>query len=280
MIQIGQTCKLSVVELSQFGAFLDGDKLGNILLPNRYVPEGLKPGDQLEVFIYLDSEDRLVATTEKPLVKVGQFAFLKVVAETNVGAFLDWGLPKNLLVPFREQKMKMKEGESYLVFVYLDDATKRVVASSKIDRFTDNVSPAYEPGDKVDLIIGGRTDLGYKAIIDHKHMGMLYNNEIFRHIQIGQQTIGYVKQVRPDDKIDLSLQPLGYGAIDEMAQKILNNLNSNNGFLPLTDHSSPEEISAQLGISKKAFKKAIGALYRQRLITIEEDGLRLMPAKG
>lgn len=280
MIEIGQTSKLTVVEMSQFGAFLDGDNLGNILLPNRYVTEGLKPADEVEVFIYLDSEDRLVATTEQPFVKVNQFAFLKAVAETPVGAFLDWGLPKNLLVPFREQKMKMKEGQSYLVFVYLDDATKRIVASSKIEKFTGNVSPDYQPGDKVDLIIATKTDLGYKAIINHKHMGMLYSNEIFSPIQMGQQTPGYIKQVREDEKIDLSLQPPGYEAIDGVAHKILATIRLNNGFLPLTDSSSPQAISAALGISKKVFKKAVGALYRQRLITIEVDGLRETSMRG
>ncbi len=274
MIEIGQTSKLTVVEMSQFGAFLDGDNLGNILLPNRYVTEGLKPGDEVEVFIYLDSEDRLVATTERPFAKVGQFAFLKAVAETPVGAFLDWGLPKNLLVPFREQKIKIKEGQSYLVYVYLDDATKRVVASSKIEKFTGNVSPDYQPGDEVELIIAAKTDLGYKAIINHRHMGMIYSNEIFSPIHMGQQTVGYIKQVREDEKIDLSLQPLGYEAIDSVAHKILETLRLSNGFLPLTDASSPQAIALTLGISKKVFKKAVGALYRQRLITIEADGLR------
>lgn len=274
MTEIGQNNQLKVVEASQFGAFLDGDNLGSILLPNRYVPENLKPGDTIDVFIYLDSEDRLVATTETPKARVGDFAFLNVSAVTNIGAFLDWGLQKDLLVPFREQKLKMEEGRSYLVYIYLDDNTKRIVASAKVEKFLDNVSPAYQPGEKVDLLIIGPTDLGFKAIVNLKHTGLIYKNEIYVDLTTGQQTVGYIKKIRSDDKIDLSLDPLGYEAIGDISDQILKKIEQNENFLPLTDHSSPDEIRSTLSISKKAFKKAIGALYKQGKIKIEEKGIR------
>lgn len=280
MVEIGQYNQLKVSEMSQFGAFLDGGNLGDILLPNRYVSATLKPGDEIEVFIYLDSEDRLVATTQAPFAKVGEFAFLEVAALTPVGAFLDWGLPKNLLVPFREQKGRMIQGKKYLVYLYLDDATKRIVASTKIDKFTNNTSPDYETGQQVSLIIAGETDMGYRAVINHKHIGLLYKNEVFTQLKAGSQTTGYIKKVRTDDKIDLALQKPGYEAIDELAQKVLTHIRQNGGLLPLSDSSSPEEISTILGVSKKAFKKATGALYRQHLITIEPEGLREIQVKS
>jgi predicted RNA-binding protein (virulence factor B family) len=274
MIQIGQNSQLPVVEISQFGAFLDGGNLGNILLPNRYVPEDAKPGDEINVFIYLDSEDRLVATTETPKAKVGEFAFLTVSDVTQVGAFLDWGLLKDLLVPFREQKQKMQEGQTHLVHVYLDDATKRIVSSAKIERFLDNVSPKYETGEKVDLIIIHQTDLGYKAIVNQTHTGLLYENEIHIPLKPGQQITGYIKQVREDEKIDLSLDPIGYDAITGISADLMALLEEGNGFVPLNDQSSPDEIRAAMGISKKAFKKATGALYKQGKIKFEANGIR------
>ncbi|PWD99111.1 CvfB family protein [Marinilabilia rubra] len=274
MIQIGQYNKLKVSELSQFGAFLDGGNLGNILLPNRYTEDDLKPGMEIRVFIYLDSEDRLVATTEKPIARVGDFAFLKVSAVTNVGAFLDWGLAKELLVPFREQRVRMQEGEKHLVYIYLDDATKRIVASAKIDKFLDNTSPKYEPGDKVELIISGETEIGFKAIINQTHSGLLYRNETNEQLKTGAHIPGYIKRIREDDKIDLSLSPLGMQAIQDNSSLLLSRLDQNNGLLPLTDQSSPEEIKLLLGISKKAFKKAVGTLYKQGKITLEKDGIQ------
>ncbi len=274
MIQIGQITKLPVLELSQFGAFLDGNNLGSILLPNRYVTENLKPGDSVDVFIYLDSEDRLVATTETPKAKVGEFAFLEVTDVTGFGAFLNWGLSKDLLVPFREQKQKMQIGQSVLVYIYLDDETKRIVASAKIEKFLDNVSPQYKPGEKVNLMVIGSTDLGYKAIINQTHEGLLYYNEIHVPLEPGQQSVGYIKQIREDEKIDISLDPIGYDAISDISEQLLTKIEQNNNFLPLTDHSKPEDIRATLGISKKAFKKAIGALYKQGKIKFEEEGIR------
>ncbi len=275
MIQIGQYNKLQVAELSQFGAFLDGGNLGNILLPNRYVPDELKPGQEIKVFIYLDSEDRLIATTEHPLVTVGKFAFLRVSDVTGVGAFLDWGLPKDLLVPFREQKQKMIKDQYYVVFVYLDDETKRIVASAKIDKFLDNVSPKYQPGDKVDLIIAGQTELGYKAIINQTHTGLIYRNQTIETLQNGKRTTGYIVRIREDEKIDLSLTPIGADAINTNVETLLKKLELNSGFLPLNDNSSPEEIKLLLKMSKKAFKKAVGSLYKKGQITFEEDGIRM-----
>lgn len=261
--------------MSQFGAFLDGGNLGNILLPNRYVTPDLKPGQEIEVFIYLDSEDRLVAITDHPLVTVGQFAYLQVNDVTNVGAFLDWGLPKDLLVPFREQKLKMIEGNKYLVYVYLDDETKRIVASAKIEKFLDNVSPQYQPGEKVDLIIAGITELGYKAIINQTHSGLIYKNQTDKSPETGEQMPGYIIRIREDEKIDLSLTPVGTGAITDNVELLWEKLQHSNGFLSLTDSSSPDEIKRMLQMSKKAFKKAVGSLYKQGKIMIEQDGIRV-----
>lgn len=276
MTQIGKINRLPVLEISQFGAFLDGENLGKILLPKRYVSGELKIGDEINVFIYLDSDDRLVATTERPKVMINQFAWLRVASVTNIGAFLDWGLPKDLLVPFREQKQKMQEGKSHLVYVYLDDATKRIVASAKIEKFLDNVSPNYKPGEKVELLIVGPTDLGYKSIINHAHTGLIYSNEIKSPLKAGQKTTGYIKRIREDEKIDISLDALGLNAIENNSQKLLTEMAQNNGFLPLTDKSAAEEIKLTLGMSKKAFKKAAGMLYKKRKIIMEEDGIRLI----
>lgn len=278
MIQIGHYNKLKVAEMSQFGAFLDGENLGNILLPNRYVTSELKPGEEIEVFIYLDSEDRLVATTEHPFVTVGQFGYLKVNDISNYGAFLDWGLPKDLLVPFREQKVRMVEGNNYLVYVYLDDETKRIVASAKIEKFLDNVSHNYQPGDKVDLIIAGTTELGYKAIINQTHLGLIYKNQTHEFPETGQKIPGYIVRIREDEKIDLSLSPIGAGGIDDNVEQLWEKLTQNNGFLPLSDGSSPEEIKLLLKMSKKAFKKAVGSLYKQKKIVLEKDGIRVKQA--
>ena len=276
MAAIGLINELEVVKEVDFGIYLDGGPHGEILMPKRYVPEGCKPGDTLEVFIYLDSEDRLLATNEKPKAMVGDFALLTVVSVTPVGAFLDWGLPKDLLVPFREQQQRMEAGKSYLVYVYLDDESQRIVATSKLDKCVDNIPVDYEVGEEVDLIIAGQTDLGFKAIIDNSHWGMLYKNEVFQPLKTGQRLKGFIKTIREDEKIDLSLEKEGYEKIDDISQSILNKLAANSGFLSLTDKSSPELIKSNLHISKKNFKKAIGSLYKQRLISIEENGIRML----
>ena len=276
MAAIGLMNDLEVVKEVDFGIYLDGGTHGEILMPKRYVPEGCKPGDVLNVFIYLDSEDRLVATNEKPKAMVGEFALLPVVSITNVGAFLDWGLPKDLLVPFREQQQSMEAGRSYLVYVYLDDESQRIAASSKLDKCVDNIPVDYEVGEEVDLIIAGQTDLGFKAIIDNSHWGMIFKNEVFQPLKVGQKLKGFIKTIREDEKIDLSLQKEGYEKIDDISQSILNKLAASNGFLPLTDKSSPESIKGTFQISKKNFKKAIGSLYKHRLISLEEDGIKLL----
>ncbi len=275
MAAIGTVNELEVIKEVDFGIYLDGAQHGEILMPKRYVPQGCKVGDRIEAFIYLDSEDRLVATTERPIAMVGEFAKLKVIAVTRIGAFLDWGLPKDLLVPFREQQQKMEEGKSYLVYIYLDDESQRIAGTSKLDKCLDNIPIDYEEGEEVDLIIAGQTELGYKAIIDNSHWGMLFKNEVFQTLKIGQKIKGYIKHIREDEKIDLSLEKAGYEKIDPITESILNKLAANNGFLPLNDKTDPDTISETFQISKKNFKKAIGALYKQRIISIDEDGIRM-----
>ena len=275
MTEIGKINTLGVVKVRDHGVYLDGGELGEILLPLRYVPEGCAVGDELAVFVYADSDDTLVATTQRPRAMAGQFAYLKVVAVGQYGAFLDWGLMKDLLVPFSEQIGKMEEGRSYIVRVFLDEATERLAASQKIDKFLDRYPPRYRHGQAVDLLIAGQTDLGYKAIVDNAHWGVLYEAEVFKPLRYGQRVKGYIKRVREDGKIDLSLQQPGYARIDGVAADILARLRREGGFIPLHDKSPPEDIYAMFGVSKKAFKLGISALYRERLIRIEKDGLHL-----
>ena len=275
MVQIGKINRLKILRKVSIGLYLDGDTLSDLLVPNRYVPENISVGDDLDVFVYLDSEDRLIATTEVPLAQVGDFALMKAVAVTKVGAFLDWGLSKDLLVPFSEQQQKMETGKHYLVHVYLDDNTKRIVASAKIDKFLDNLPPQYEPGEQVQLMIASRTDLGFKAIVNGIHSGMLYNNQVFKSLKIGDKVTGYIQKVREDDKIDLLLEKPGYEKIDDISEIILDKLKQNKGFLPVTDKNEPNEIARIFGMSKKNFKKAVGGLYKKRMIDIQNDGIKL-----
>ena len=276
MVKIGKTCSLEVVKFTDQGAYLDGGPYGEILLPNRYVPEGCREEDDVEVFIFFDSEDRIVASTDFPKVMADEFGYLKVVSVSSFGAFLDWGLPKDLLAPFREQAAKMEQGKSYLVRVYVDHTTGRIVASSKINKFLSNEEIELVEGDEVDLIVSNRTDLGYNAIINGKYLGILYFNEIFKPINTGDKVKGFVKKIREDNKIDLSLEKQWYVKVDPVSTEILDKLKANNHFLPYSDKTDPEVIKTQLGISKKTFKKAIGLLYKNKLITIEEDGIRLI----
>ena len=279
MTEIGKINHLEVVKEVDFGIYLDGGDLGEILMPKRYVPEGTMPGDTLETFIYLDSEDRLVATTEKPLAMVEEFALLTVVSITPVGAFLNWGLPKDLFVPFREQRQPMEEGKKYLVYVYVDTNTKRIAASSKIEQYLDNIPVDYDLDEEVDLIIVNETDLGYNAIIDNSHFGILYKNEVFQPLNPGDRVQGYIKKIRTDGKIDLCLQKAGYEKISSFVDRIIAELQKNKGFLPFTDKSSPEEIYQTFRISKKNFKAAIGALYKKKFIALEDNGIRLLSPK-
>ncbi|HGX93147.1 MAG TPA: GntR family transcriptional regulator [Candidatus Tenderia sp.] len=274
MADLGTFNTLQIIEQSPYGAFLDGGELGKVLLPTKLCPKGYKTGDTVEVFLYLDGDNQAVATTQRPYATVGQFALLKVVATNSAGAFLNWGLRKDLLVPFSEQRRPMQEGHSYLVYINLDDVG-RVVASSKIEKFLDQWPITYEPGQAVDLIICEPSDIGIKAIINHRHWGVLYEAETFKKLKYGQKIRGYIKQVREDEKIDLTLHRPGHQKLSEMAQRIMEKLQQNDGFLPLNDKSPPEAIYKTFGESKKTFKNAIGTLYKSRLITIDNTGIKM-----
>ena len=276
MAQVGRINKLTVKGRRDYGLHLDGGGLGDILLPTRYVPHDCQPGDELEVFIYVDREDRLRATTRKPKATVGQFACLEVVENTSSGAYLDWGLDLDLFVPKSEQQGRMEEGKFYVVFVFLDKQTRRITASSKLDRFLDRQRPEYKEGEEVDLVIYDKTELGYKALVNFAHEGMLYDSEVFLRLTVGQQLKGYIKKIREDHKIDLALQQPGYQGVDDISLAILEIIKEQGGSIAVTDKSKPEEIYALFGVSKKNFKKAIGALYRKRLITIDSAGVRLV----
>jgi len=276
MVAVGKINTLPVLRSSEFGLFLDGGKLGDVLLPKRYVSKDWKPGDSVEVFVMLDSEDRLTATTLRPYAMVDEFANLRVVSVTGIGAFLDWGLPKDLLVPFREQKIKMREGQSYMVRIYLDRVSGRLVASSKLDKFLDQTEASFEEGEKVELLVAARTDLGYKAIINGTHWGMVFHNEVFQPLERGQRLDGFIKQLRPDGKIDLCLQKPGYEKVTDLAGIILQYLENHGGSMPVTGKSSPEEIHALFGVSKKTYKQAIGALYKKRLIEFSDSETKLV----
>ena len=275
MAQPGKYNTLSIVKVVDFGVYLDGEQLGEILLPMKWVPDGCRPDDQLEVFIYYDSEDRIIATTMKPLAQVGEFALLTARAVNEVGAFMDWGLDKDLLVPYREQKVKLIEGKNYLIYVYADPKSGRIAGSAKLEQFFDDEFPELNPGDEVDLIMWAKSDLGYKAVINNRYEGLLYDSELFQEPERGQKMKGYVLKVREDGKIDLSLHKPGFEKVDEFSAKILAMLEENKGFMGVNDKSPTEEIYLMFGVSKKTFKKALGALFKQRLIAIEEKGIRL-----
>jgi predicted RNA-binding protein (virulence factor B family) len=260
----------------EFGAFLDGGELGEILLPKNQCPSDLSLGHNLKVFIYLDSEDRPISTLLTPKAEVGEFAYLEVVATTKVGAFLDWGLDKDILVPFQEQHRELRVGQFYIVYIYLNAADDRIVASSKIEKFLKESFPHdFKARQPVNLIVANTTDLGYRAIINHSHWGVLYNNEIQQQLSFGDYKTGYIKYIRPDGKIDLSLG-IDKQTRDQYSTKVLSYLSANNGFAKLHDKSDPRLITAELGMSKKSFKKAIGGLYKQKVISIESDGIRLI----
>jgi len=275
MAQIGRINKLTVKRTRDYGAHLDGGELGDILLPIRDVPEQCRPGDEVEVFVYTDREDHLRATTRKPLATVGQFAELRVAASSPAGAFLHWGLEKDLLVPRSEQQGKMAEGKSYIVFVFLDEKTNRVTASAKLDKFFSPQPPHYAEGEEVDLLIYEETARGYKAIVNHSHGGMVYKSEVFQKLLIGRQLKGYVKKIREDLKIDVRLQKPGYQGVDDISRTILQALKNHGGRIAVTDKSPPEDIYSLFRVSKKTFKKAIGALYKKRLVTLDTSGINL-----
>lgn len=274
--KIGQYATLDVVKELPFGIYLDAGPLGEILLPIRYVPEGTEIGDELDVFIYCDSEDRLIATTLKPAVTAGQFAYLEVVDTSEYGAFMEWGIPKHLFVPYREQDIPMVKGRSYVVHVYVDDQSERIVASSRLKRHI-----AYEEvkglkiGQEVDILVAKRTDLGFKVIVNQTYWGLIYSNEVFQSLRAGSEMKAFVKNIRDRVKIDISLQQQGMAGMSDSGKLLLQAIEKNGGILPLTDKSKPEEIYKMLRMSKKAFKRAVGNLYKKRLIVINKKEIRL-----
>ena len=274
-IRLGDYNRMTVVKSVDFGLYLDGGDEGEVLLPARYVPDGCKEGDEIEVFVYLDSEERLVATTQTPKARVGDFAFLTVSWVNEYGAFLDWGLMKDLFCPFREQKMKMEKGKSYIVYVHIDDESHRIVASAKVEHFFDPSFPPYRYGDEVDLLVWQKTDLGFKVIVDNRYPGLVYKNQIFKDIHTGDRMKGYIDVVREDGKIDVKLQPTGWKMTKETADVLLEYLETHGGVCRLTDKSPAEDIYREFQVSKKSYKKAVGDLYKRRLIIIEEDCIRL-----
>lgn len=275
-IELGKFNRLKVVKSVDFGMYLDGGEEGEILLPARYVPEGCETGDELNVFLYLDNEERLVATTLTPLVQVGEFAYLEVAWVNQYGAFLNWGLMKDLFVPFREQKMKMQVGKKYVIHAHLDDESYRIVASAKVDRYLSKEKAPYASGQEVDVLIWQKTDLGFKAIINNEYSGLIYESEVFQPLHTGMRLKAYVKQVREDGKIDLMIQRPGMGKVEDFSKILLDYIREQGGFTPMNDKSPADEIYALFGVSKKTFKKAVGDLYKKRLIVLEKDGMRML----
>ena len=278
MALVGRYNSLQVVKHTNFGLYLDGAQDGEILLPNRYIPKDIPSEDEdwLNVFIYLDSDDKLIATTEKPKVQVGEFASLKVVEVNSIGIFLDWGLPKDLLLPYSEEKQPLKAGDYCVVHVYLDKHTRRITATTRLDRHLDKVPANYTVGQEVDLLVAEETAMGFKAIINNKHWGLIHKNEVFKFLRSGKQEKGFIKEVRSDGNISLSLQPVGEQLASSLNAQILGKLRDNNGVLPVSDKSDPQVISNLFGVSKGNFKKAIGALYKQGQIVIHADRIELV----
>jgi len=277
MLKVGQQNILKVLRGTSVGFYLGDDENNDVLLPHKYIPEGLNVGEEIDVFLYRDSEDRIIATTIEPLIKLNQFACLQVSAATGIGAFLNWGLEKDLFVPFREQNQKLREGDYTVVYLYLDEDTDRLVGSCRLNRHFEFEDIELKEGEEVDLLILDKTDLGFNVAVNHKYRGLIYENEIFQRIAWGDSIKGFVKAVREDGKIDISLQKQGYLNINEPnARKILETLQANGGELALSDKSDSSEIQGALEMSKKAFKRAIGSLYKQKLITIEPEGIKLI----
>jgi hypothetical protein len=276
MIYIGEINRLKIQRNTSVGMYLS-DKINNeVLLPKKYIDESFKIGDIIEVFVYKDHEDRLVATTLEPYVVANEFAYLRVRTVTQFGAFIEWGMEKDLMVPKQEQSKPMEVGESYVVYVYIDEASDRLVSSSKINKFLDNEAMELKVGDEVEVMIFEKTFLGFNAIVNQAHKGLLYHDEIFIDINLGDRLTAYVKNIREDLGLDLSLQKIGVNHLIDTTDKVLVYLKANQGFIKLNDDSSPEEIKKVLNMSKKAFKKSIGILYKQRMIKLESDGIHLL----
>ena len=278
MIEIGKYNTLTILRDTKVGLFLgNGNEAEDILLPNKYVPHQFEIGDELTVFVYLDHEERPVATLLEPYILLNEFALLRVNYVNQIGAFMDWGMEKDILVPFREQARPMERGKRYLVYLYMDEKTNRLVASSKINQFLSNDNLTVSQGEEVDLIVSHITDIGINVIINEQHKGLLYKDEVYdESIRTGDRIRGYIKTIRPDNKIDVSIQKFGYDKVEPNVQKILDELRASRGFLRLNDDSHPEDIKTVLQMSKKTFKKAIGALYKDKLIEIKDDGIHLL----
>ncbi len=276
MAELGRFNNLRVIRQSDIGVMLAADRYGEVLLPKRYVPKTLEIDDQIDVFLYSDSEDRVVATTQKPKAQVGECAYLKAVSRNRVGVFLDWGLPKDLLVPFSEQQKPMQKGYSYTVYLFVDEATDRIAASSRLEEHLSDDASGFAPRQPVDLLIYGRSDLGFKAVVDGTHLGQLYDNETFRRLHYGERVRGYIKQVRDDGRIDLVLQRPSHLERDRLGEAILTDLRDQGGVSMLTDKSPPEAIYEAFGVSKASYKKALGQLYRQRQIEITKEKITLL----
>ncbi len=275
IMEIGHYNTLTIARETKVGLFLT-DGTTDVLLPVKYVPDSFALGDEIIVFVYLDHEERPVATTLEPYILLDEFGLLRVNYVNNFGAFLDWGLEKDLFVPFKEQARPMEKGKRYLVFAYMDEKTNRIVASSKTNQFLHNEELTVEEGDEVDLIISHITELGINVIINDQHKGLLYKDQVYDDIRLGDRLVGYIKNIRPDKKIDVTLQKMGYQNVEPNAEKILDELRASRGFLRLNDASHPEDIKTVLKMSKKTFKKAIGALYKEKRIEIKEDGIYLV----
>ena len=276
MLNLGVYNTLKILRDREPGLFLGDDDGNEVLLPNKYVPEEFEIGDEIKVFVYLDSSERIVSTTLEPYGTLNTFAYLKCTSVSDIGAFLDWGLEKDLFVPFKEQAFKMKAGGWYLVYIYLDEETNRLVGSSKTKKYLDNSLVLLSSFDEVDLIASHPSPQGWNMIVNQKHLGLVYEDEIFQKITVGDQMKGFVKKVRPDGKIDLTLQRHGYRSIEPNAEQILRELRASGGFIDINDKSAPEDIKEVFQLSKKSFKKAIGSLYKARKITIEKDGIRIV----
>lgn len=273
MIELGNYNTLKILRETGVGLFLGDDDVDDLLLPSKYVPDNYEIGDDIRVFCYLDHEERPIATTLDPLIKRNTFGFLEVAEVNDFGAFLDWGLEKHLLVPFREQQTKMIEGKSYAVFCYLDEKTFRLVASSRLNKFVKQEDLSLSTKEEVDLLVSRKSDLGWDVIINNKYKGLIFANEVFQPVEVGMSLKGYVKNIREDNKVDISLKPIGYSSLEPAAKQIFEQLELEGGFIALHDKSPPEEIQEKFGMSKKIFKKAIGTLYRERKIEIKNDGI-------
>ncbi|EKK7177706.1 MULTISPECIES: S1 RNA-binding domain-containing protein [Vibrio] len=276
MIKIGQINSLEVIKKADFGVFLDGDDYGSVLLPSKYVPEGTEIGEYVDVFLYFDSESQLAATIERPIAQVGEWGLMKIESVNATGAFVNWGIKeKDLLIPFSEQRTRFSAGQTILVYVYTDKASGRIVGTTKFNKWLDKTPANYEVNEQVDLIIAERSQLGYKAIVNGKHWGMIFPSDVFGKLYIGKKLKGFIKHIREDGKIDLALQKVGVAKMDDLSSKILDLLEKKGGFLPLNDKSSPEAIFDAFRTSKGTYKKTIGGLYKQGKIVIEKDGIRL-----